>query len=242
MFEDWHLVYAGVGAAAATAVCIVVMLSMMRFATSERPDSLAAVVSLVAAPLECDFGADLADASSCKARLAARFQRANENAETDAVFALETIVTRQGKLTNFAALRSGRHASASQANLIEGLLDHVSKSRFESVPPPRLPDFSGMVWLVEHATVRANNTKPALDLPLPPKSAPRCPHASLALLDRREGEGSGFLVQGAGFVRVPGSEFRVQGSGLLVQGSFSVRGSEPGAVLNSEPRTVNQEP
>jgi hypothetical protein len=151
------------------------MLSMMRFATSERPDSLAAVVSLVAAPLECDFGADLADASSCKARLAARFQRANETAETDAVFALETVVTRQGKLTNFAALRSGRHASASQANLIEGLMDHVSKSRFESVPPPRLPDFSGMVWLVEHATVRANNTKPALDLPLPPKKRAALP-------------------------------------------------------------------
>jgi hypothetical protein len=169
MFEDMHLVYAGVGAACATAVCSIVMLSMMRYATNERPDSLAAVVSLLAAPLDCDFGADLADASSCKARLAARFQRANETAETDAVFALETIVTRQGKLTNVAALRSGRHASASQANLIEGLLDHVSKSRFESVPQLRLPDFSSMVWLVEHATVRANNTKPALDLPLPPK-------------------------------------------------------------------------
>jgi hypothetical protein len=169
MFEDLHLVYAGVGAAVATAICVVVMLSMMRYATSERPDSLAAVVSLVAAPLECDFGADLADASSCKARLAARFQRANETAETDAVFALETIVTRQGKLTNLETLRSGRHESASQAKLIEGLLDHVSKSRFESGPPPHHPDFSSIVWLVEHATVRANTTKPALDLQLPPK-------------------------------------------------------------------------
>ena len=40
MFDDMHLVYAGVGAAAATAVCVVIMLSMLRFATIDRPDSL----------------------------------------------------------------------------------------------------------------------------------------------------------------------------------------------------------
>ena len=34
MFEDMHLVYAGVGAATATAVCLVLMLGMMRFATT----------------------------------------------------------------------------------------------------------------------------------------------------------------------------------------------------------------
>jgi len=37
MFDDMHLVYAGLGAAAATAVCIVIMLGMMRFATTTGP-------------------------------------------------------------------------------------------------------------------------------------------------------------------------------------------------------------
>ena len=36
MFEDMHFVYAGLGAAGATVSCIVIMLSMMRFATLDQ--------------------------------------------------------------------------------------------------------------------------------------------------------------------------------------------------------------
>ena len=43
--------YAGLGAATAAAVCVVIMLSMMRFATNERPDSLAAIMNLLASRL-----------------------------------------------------------------------------------------------------------------------------------------------------------------------------------------------
>ncbi len=50
MFDDMHLVYAGLGATAATLVCVVIMLGMMRFATRERPDSLAAIVNILANP------------------------------------------------------------------------------------------------------------------------------------------------------------------------------------------------
>jgi hypothetical protein len=48
--DDMHIVYAGIGAAAATVFCVLVLMSMMRFATHERPDSLAAIVSLLASP------------------------------------------------------------------------------------------------------------------------------------------------------------------------------------------------
>ena len=97
MFEDMRLGYAGLGAAAATAVCVVIMLSMMRFATDERPDSLAAIMNVLATPLECESGNDLTDASGCRARWAERFQRANEWAEQDAVFTIEAVVTRHGR-------------------------------------------------------------------------------------------------------------------------------------------------
>src|SRR5205823_6673271 len=50
MFEDLHLVYAGLGAAVATAVCVVGMLGMMRFATLGRPDSLGALVNFLSMP------------------------------------------------------------------------------------------------------------------------------------------------------------------------------------------------
>src|SRR6185503_5065749 len=130
MFEDMRLGYAGLGAAAATAVCVVIMLGMMRFATDGRPDSLAAIMSLMATPLECDSGNDLTDASGCRARWAERFQRANESAEQDAVFTLESIVTRHGRLSSLAVLREARHAAAiDQVQLIEGLLAVVSRAR-----------------------------------------------------------------------------------------------------------------
>jgi len=168
LFEDMHLVYAGAGAAVALLVSIVIMLSMMRFATNERPDSLAAIVNVLATPLECEPGVD-PSASACHERWSGRFQRANESAEQDAIFALESVITRHGRLASLELLRGGRHAAtAADANLVEGLLDVVSRARLEQAPAPPLSDLGRMVWWVEHATVRAT-TKPPEDLPLPSK-------------------------------------------------------------------------
>jgi putative zinc finger protein len=168
LFEDMHLVYAGLGAAAATALCIVIMLSMMRFATSERPDSLAAMLNVLATPLECEPGPVDPAASACHERWTGRFQRANETAEQDAIFALESVVTRHGRVASLELLRGRRHAAAAaDVKLIEGLLDVVSRSRLDMPQSPGLSDLARMVWWVEHATVRAT-PKPAEDLPLPP--------------------------------------------------------------------------
>ena len=170
MFDDMHFVYAGLGAAAASMVCVLIMLGMMRFATRERPDSLAAIVNGLATPLECEWGNEqAADAAACRARWVDRFQRANEFAEEDALFALEAVLTQEERLPNLAVLRAGRHhAAAGQVKMIEMLMDDVSRSRLDAVQAARAPVTSNMLWLVEHATVRAN--KPvALDVPLPPK-------------------------------------------------------------------------
>jgi len=151
-------------------VCVVIMLGMMRFATDERPDSLAAIVSVLATPLECESGNDLTDASACHARWAERFQRANESAEQDAVFTLEAIVTRQGRVSSLAVLRAARHHSAvGQVQLIEDLLEVVSRSRLDASLPNNQAVAVNMLWLVEHATVRASKPPTALDVPLRPK-------------------------------------------------------------------------
>src|SRR5262249_28306423 len=135
MFEDMHLVYAGFGAATATAICLVITLGMMRFATTDRPDSLAAVMTVLATPLECESGNDITDASGCRARWNERFARANEWDEQEAVFALEAVVMQNGRLANLAVLRRARHSSALEdLQVIEDLLDVVSRSRLD----PRL--------------------------------------------------------------------------------------------------------
>ena len=166
LFDDMHIVYAGLGAAVATMACLAIMLSMMRFATKERPDSLAAIVNVLATPLECESGNDLADTSGCRARWAERFQRANESAEQDSVFELDAVVTHgSGRLANLAMLRAGRRTSADQAVAIEELLDSVCRSRLEATPSPHAPVSVSMLWLVERATVRAAKDK---DLPIEP--------------------------------------------------------------------------
>jgi hypothetical protein len=175
LFDDMHFVYAGLGAAGAAVACVIIMLGMMRFATAERPDSLAAIVNVLATPLECESGNEAGDAAACRARWeerwAERFQRANESAEQDAIFTLEAVVTHQGRLSNLAALGGGRqHRSSDQVKLIEGLLDVVSRARLDCPPITQAPAASNMLWLVERATVRASKPPAAaLDVPLPPK-------------------------------------------------------------------------
>lgn len=167
MFDDMHLVYSGLGAAVATMVCVVIMLSMMRFASAERPDSLAAIMSVLSTSLGCDSVTDLIDGGGCS-RWQEQFQRANESAEQDAVFALDAVVTEKGRLADLERLRRSPHrrADVNQVELIEGLLDSVSRARIDG-QTPQLAVTGNMLRVIERATVRANANKP-LDLQLPP--------------------------------------------------------------------------
>lgn len=169
MFADMRLGYAGLGATAATIVCLVIMLTMMRFAPAERPDSLRAMMTVISTPLYCESD-DLADASGCRARWAERFHRANEWAEQDAVFALEIVVTRQGRLTNFPVVSKARdhRALADQAQIIDGLLDLVQQARLDQRVDMRLPT---AIYLLEQTTVRASKPPAPLDVRLPKKRA-----------------------------------------------------------------------
>ena len=56
-------------ATVAATVCVMIMLSMMRFATDWRPDSLAAILDLMATPFGCEASTiEIPDAMACRAR------------------------------------------------------------------------------------------------------------------------------------------------------------------------------
>jgi len=77
------------------------------------------------------------------------------------------MLTRQGELTNFAVRKTARsHASADQAQIIDGLLDLVQQARLDQGMEPKLPT---AIYLLEQTTVRASASKqaPPLDVPLP---------------------------------------------------------------------------
>jgi hypothetical protein len=167
MFEDMRLGYAGVGAAVATMVCVVIMLSMMRFATIERPDSLAAMVTFLATPGSNQNPVPI-DARVLLPRALDSAFSAGENdtsGEVDAVFTLAAVVTREGRIANLELLHAnGGPQQADQARLAEGLLDAVSRARFEPARMAGLPVAVNMVWLVARTTVRPNKNLPVVPL------------------------------------------------------------------------------
>jgi hypothetical protein len=167
-FEDLRLVYVGLSAAVAATVCLVVMMGMMRFATSSRPDSLAAILNVMATPFECETTSEVPDALACRARWVERFQRANESVEQDAVFTLDAIVIHDGRVANLAVLRASRRDASGQAEVIEELLDTVSRARSMTQPT----ELSGeLVRMVTSETVRATKQAPN-DLTLPAAAKP----------------------------------------------------------------------
>jgi hypothetical protein len=174
MFDDMHLVYAGVGAAVATVACVVIMLGMMWFAPTEHPDaspsaSLAAIMSLAATPGNAN--AIAIDAAS-HARGSARFLAANETAAEDAVFELASIVTRGGHLINLERLRTGHKATRAEAKAIDELMESVARARIDPGSADAPAPANGMVWLVTSMTVRATKVI-GVDLPLPPMKIKR---------------------------------------------------------------------
>jgi len=178
MFEDMHLVYAALGAAGATAVCILIMLGMMRFATSGRPDSLAAIVNVLASPGSNEnpvavdarvlMPRDLDGALSTISTMSVPASTMSQ--EQDAVFTLAAVVTREGRIVNLELLHANPAVSGNDdGKVVEGLLDAVSRAHFE---PGRAvegnPVAVNMVWLVAHTTVRASKAQTKLDLPVLP--------------------------------------------------------------------------
>jgi len=109
VLDDTHILYAGLGAAAATVFCVLILLSMMRFATRERPDSLAAIVSLLASPKveKVDENAPgtnknpvVVDARMLMPRALDQLFLAAASATDESAFTLSAVVTREGRLLN----------------------------------------------------------------------------------------------------------------------------------------------
>jgi hypothetical protein len=157
MFEDMHLVYAGLGGVAAALVSVAVMLGMMRFATNANPESLATLVNLLAPgsnrnPVHADPFVQMPRA------LDQSFSTAGDIESGEAVFTLSAVVTREGRVANLELVRANDLPTVTpgtdEAKLVEDLMGAVSKARFEPASKAGLPVAVNMVWIVAHTTVR----------------------------------------------------------------------------------------
>jgi len=123
VFEDMHFVYAGLGSCAATVTCLMIMLSMMRFATSERsPGSNQN-------PVVVDANILLPRALDETLMTAMASRGADEG-----MYTLSAIVTRDGRVVNLevhADKGDGEVPSGSVDLVAQNLLGAVSQARFE---------------------------------------------------------------------------------------------------------------
>jgi Putative zinc-finger len=164
MFEDLHLVWAGVAATSATVTCAAIVAGVLYFAPAERGDSLAGVISALAAP-GSDRNPMLLDDRDIKLP---RFELqptmptmpAVRGEDPDVTLAVSGVVTQDGRVA-FPSLLSSPYSTADDQRLIHA----VSSARFEPATRSGAPVAVNFVWLLERTTVRGERAVTAVPVP-----------------------------------------------------------------------------
>jgi hypothetical protein len=157
VFQDLHLVWAGLGATGATITCLAIIFTICHYAVKSPAGSNQN-------PVVVDTRMSLPIASFSNEAFPATAMLD----ETE--LALRAVVTREGQIANLEVLTDGgKHAvsKADQQRVVD-LLDAISKARFK---PARyagspMPVAVDMVWLYASLTVRA---KPPEQIQTPPR-------------------------------------------------------------------------
>ena len=165
LFDDRRVVYSALGATTATLACLVIMLTMMRFAGIERTDSLAGMMNVMKAPAVVAepilIRPVAVDARVMMPRALDSFSHSDVE---DTVLALSGVVTSEGRVSNIEINDGigGVSMSSIDAQRLESLVDAVSKTRFEPVMKEGAPVSVNMVWFVAHTTVRGGAARKRL--------------------------------------------------------------------------------
>lgn len=145
LFEDLHLVWAGVGATCATVACVAVMLGLLHFASPERGDSLAGVMATIG------YSEIELPRVDQKAIMPAILVSDVPN-DMDMMFTLSGTVTREGRLTGLEMLESSDESSVAERLV----LDDVRGARFVPAQVDGAPVAVNMVWMLTRMTVRGS--------------------------------------------------------------------------------------
>ena len=155
LFEDMHLVWAGLAATAATCVCAVLLLGLWYLAPPERDDSLAGILSALASP-GSDRNPVPPDGRMVLPRVMEPLLPAALQTETltedDVVLALAAVVTREGRVAYPSVLHASRHDRAAVARLVHAAVG----ARFTPASYGGSPVAVNMVWVLTHTTVRGS--------------------------------------------------------------------------------------
>jgi hypothetical protein len=199
MFADMRLLWPALGATCAVVLCVGVALSMLHSASVERPESLASMLDTLANP-----GAERNPLMpGNNARVEGLFlkyvdsdraggislPRAVDDGSVfeampgqDAMFAVATVVSREGRIANYELLKSERTGQRTEKDAaihdadLKLVLDAVQKSRFAPAQTPVGRAVAvNMVWLIVTTTVQTQDPATARVTPAVVAPASRIP-------------------------------------------------------------------
>ena len=153
LFQDMHLVWAGIGATVATLICLIGSASVLHAANQERPDSLAGVISMLANPGSNANPVRLNyDMMAPRAVTDPSIEMSGEDAE----YALSAVVSREGRVQGIEVINDAQPLG--KRAVVNAMLNEAYRVQFAPAQA-RTGDAVAvsMVWLVANTTVKARH-------------------------------------------------------------------------------------
>jgi anti-sigma factor RsiW len=154
LFDDMHLVWAGLGATAAMLFCIFASAGVLQAASQERSDSLAGIISTMAAGSN-DNSVRLAD-RMLETRLLLDTTAAMPVSDQDAEVTLSAFVTREGRIQNLEVVEEQARAMQLHPAALVAMIDAASRARFVPAQAGGEAVAVNVVWLVTSTTVKGH--------------------------------------------------------------------------------------
>jgi hypothetical protein len=175
MLRDMRLFWPALGATTALLICICAVTGVSNILRGVRPDSMAALISLLANP-----GSDENPLVLDGRMLAPRTLDVGSGLSAlcgDAEFAVAAVVTREGRVSNYSLLQQAsegtrHHDRNPHVDEMVALSDTVRQSRFAPAQTPDGAVAVNVVWLLTRTTVKPSTVKPSLVKPSPETSEP----------------------------------------------------------------------
>ena len=160
LFTDMRYLWPALGATAAVIGCVCASTLVNQIVRTERPDSMAALISILANP-----GSDQNPLHLESGMLAPRTLDVSPALaaipDEEAVYAVAAVVTREGRISNYELLQwvrepLGSSAGAPESDEVTAVLDAVKHSRFEPAQTVDGVVAVNMVWVLARTTVKAS--------------------------------------------------------------------------------------
>ena len=183
LLADGRLFWPALGASAAVLACLVGVFGVMHLTYDEQPDSLAAVMETLshapkppAHPGSDENPVRLVDGMSLP-RAFTGGAALDSLSEDEAVFAVATVLTKEGRVADYELLASDgktprrRHDSAQSD--VAAVLDAVRQTRFAPAQTAGQSVAVNMVWLIARTTVKAPPRARAHEEPVEEDTEPK---------------------------------------------------------------------